>query len=401
MGTCFEDINSIITLDPEILIRHTAVLGSPGSGKTVLACNLVEQILARGIPVILVDRKGDLCSYLKDSSWNTLLENRDDELRRSSLRDSVRMALYTPGHLTGRPLSIPALPEGLNELPPGDKEPHAKFAAESLVEMMEYKHGQTFNESVAILIKGILLLNEKNNGKGLTIKSLTNMIYEEDPDLVSHVPYYSSKDFKKLAKALSTLQITKKKLLSEEGEKINITNMFDNTEKTPLTIISTKFLAEGRDLLFWVSQFLTNVSRFASKHPSNHLQGILMFDEADIYVPATSKPPTKGPMENLLKRARSAGIGLILATQSPGDFDYKCRGNITTWFIGKVTQKTDIEKMKGVLNDTNVDGTKLASQGAGNFFMAQEGKVQEIMSNMSLIKPEQLSEEEIESLAQK
>ena len=46
-----------------------------------------------------------------------------------------------------------------------------------------------------------------------------------------------------------------------------------------------------------------------------------MFDEADLYLPAQSKPATKAPMEGLLKRARAAGIGLMLATQSPGDLD--------------------------------------------------------------------------------
>ena len=52
----------------------------------------------------------------------------------------------------------------------------------------------------------------------------------------------------------------------------------------------------------------------------------------------TSKPATKEPMENLLKRARSAGLGVLLATQSPGDFDYKCRENINTWFVGKIKE---------------------------------------------------------------
>jgi hypothetical protein len=29
-------------------------------------------------------------------------------------------------------------------------------------------------------------------------------------------------------------------------------------------------------------------------------------------------------------RARSAGVGVFLATQSPGDFDYKCKENVRT-----------------------------------------------------------------------
>ena len=40
-------------------------------------------------------------------------------------------------------------------------------------------------------------------------------------------------------------------------------------------------------------------------------------------------------MEGLLKRSAVRGIGLFLATQSPGDLDYKCRDQILTWLVGR------------------------------------------------------------------
>ena len=54
-----------MTIDPGDLTRHAAFLGAPGSGKTTAALCVVEQLLLRGIPAILVDRKGDLCSYAR------------------------------------------------------------------------------------------------------------------------------------------------------------------------------------------------------------------------------------------------------------------------------------------------------------------------------------------------
>ena len=47
-----------------------------------------------------------------------------------------------------------------------------------------------------------------------------------------------------------------------------------------------------------------------------------------------------------MKRARSAGLGLMLATQSPGDLDYKSRDQITSWFIGRVREDTALRKLK-------------------------------------------------------
>ena len=78
-------------------------------------------------------------------------------------------------------------------------------------------------------------------------------------------------------------------------------------------------------LQFWVSRLLIELGRLARKRPSGTLQAVTFFDEADAYVPAMSSPPTKEPMFDLLRRARSGGIGVLLATQNPGDFDYKAR----------------------------------------------------------------------------
>jgi hypothetical protein len=51
-----------------------------------------------------------------------------------------------------------------------------------------------------------------------------------------------------------------------------------------------------------------------------------MIDEADLFMPAgASKPPSKEPLQDLLKRARAAGLGIVLASQSPADFDYRSR----------------------------------------------------------------------------
>lgn len=63
-------------------------------------------------------------------------------------------------------------------------------------------------------------------------------------------------------------------------------------------------------------------------------------------MPVTSTPPTKEPMFDLPRRSRSTGIGVLLATQNPGDLDYKARDNVNTWLLGKIAQDRAIEKMK-------------------------------------------------------
>ncbi len=48
-----------VVLTDEAANKHTLVLGTTGSGKTVTVCNIVESAIARGIPLIYIDGKGD------------------------------------------------------------------------------------------------------------------------------------------------------------------------------------------------------------------------------------------------------------------------------------------------------------------------------------------------------
>ena len=99
--------------------RHAAFLGGSGSGKTTLALTLIEQLLLRGVPAILLDRKGDLCSYANPEAWEKPTDDPGMMPYRQLLRDHMEVAVYTPGTLgnAGRPLSIAITPPGLGQLP--------------------------------------------------------------------------------------------------------------------------------------------------------------------------------------------------------------------------------------------------------------------------------------------
>src|SRR5262249_21759947 len=132
------------------------------------------------------------------------------------------------------------------------------------------------------------------------------------------------------------------------------------------------------------------------------LQAVVLFDEADLYLPAGQRQPsTKAPMEDLLKRARSAGLSVFLASQNPGDFDYKCRDNVRSWFVGRVTQSTSIDKMKPLLSEAKGGvAAKLPAQQTGEFYLLGEGtQPVAIRAERSLLATEQLPEEEIIKLA--
>lgn len=380
-------------------VRHAAFLGSSGSGKTTLALTIIENLLAFGVPVLMLDRKGDLASYARPEFW----ENDSGELKRT-LRDRVQVNVFTPGEPRGRSLLLPVVPSGLADLPANERGNSARHAATALGTMMGYRGTRTDETRLGILGKAIELVGQTIGTATPNIGHLVSVLDTEDPELVSMIGKLDTRHFRALVENLETLRLRYEHLLRDEGAVLSPELLFglggSRGGRTQLSIVSTKFLGDNAAIDFWVSRLLGELSRWASRSPCDSLQAVLFLDEADIYLPAQSKPATKEPMLDLLKRARSAGLGVFIATQSPGDLDYRCRDNIRTWFVGRVAEKTAVEKMKPLLSEcrTNVSA-KLAGAKVGEFFKLQDGEAVEFKASESLMRTAQISEDEITRLA--
>jgi DNA helicase HerA-like ATPase len=386
--------------DPSDFLRHAAFLGGTGSGKTTLALNVLEQLLMFGVHALLIDRKGDLCCYGLNSAW----ENGHDPTRKrkqQAFRESIDIAVYTPGSAVGvgRPLSIGIAPNGLDQMPSAERDQLANQSATALGGLMNYGNTPADEPRVAILGRAISLLAEQSTP--ITIDSLLSLIDSQDPLLINAIGRLDPKHFKNLVERLQTLQYRRGHLFAEGNELLNAETLFaaQPGKRARLSIINTSFLQDAG--IYWVAQLLLEIGRYTVRYPQKALQAALLFDEADMYLPAQSKPATKLPMESLLKRARSAGLSVMLATQSPGDLDYKSREQINSWFVGKITQPTAIKKLEPLFQDAKIDPSgRLAAQKVGQFFMLNGGSVFQIQSDLSLMVTQQLAQEDILAAAQ-
>ena len=389
-----------VDLNPMDLIRHAAFLGGSGSGKTTAALVIIEELLLAGIPAVLIDRKGDLSRYADPTAWTTAEPDADRGERRTRLRAALDIALFTPGNEAGRALTIPVVPDGLAQLPAADRELTAQFAAAALGGMMGYRSKSPDPKRV-ILQKAIEVL-ARTPDRPVTVKGLRLLVNDLDDALVNETDGYEEKHFKKLGQDLLTLSHQHRRLL-EGGEPLDVDALLGRhlpAGKTRLAIVNTQFLGDAGTIDFWMSQFLLAVDRWRAKNPCDGLQAVFLFDEADQYLPAVgAQPATKGPMESLLKRARSAGIGLFLATQSPGDLDYRCRDQVLTWLIGRVKEPRALEKLKPMLERRPDALDKLAAQKAGEFYLVRESDITPIRVRRNLIPTEQVPEDRILELA--
>jgi hypothetical protein len=398
-----------ITLNRNVLKRHAAVLGGSGSGKTTLALCIIEQLLLRGTPVVLIDRKGDLCSYANPDVWRAH-EGEFSERRgeREKLADSIDVAVYTPGRASGRPISITLLPNGINELPDQEQQLLANMSAAALGDMLHFKNSATHQKQSGTLSVALRILGSRFS-KEVTLADLIYLLEDEDPELTDLTQRMdpSGRIRRDLVAQLDSLRHRNAALFEAGGEPLRMDSLlgmgrYGRTDgRTRLSIIYTGFLGDNENILFWVSQFLSEALRFCQRNPNDELQAVVMFDEADLYIPANAKPATAEPLQSLLKRARSAGLGIMLATQSPGDLDYKSRDQITSWFIGRVREDTALRKLRAAFqSESGLDpGAVLPGQTVGEFHLVQEGLVRPMRAQKSLIVAEQVPFDRIEQLA--
>ena len=396
-----------ITLNKDVLKRHAAVLGGSGSGKTTLALCLIEQLLLKGIPAVLIDRKGDLCSYANPDVWRSGDSEFERRGEREKLADNIDVAVYTPGRASGRPISITLLPTGISELPEHEQQLLANLSAAALGDMLHLKNSATHQKQSGTLSVALRILGARHS-REVTLADLIHLLEDEDPELSDLTQRMdpSGKIRRDLVGQLDSLRHRNAALFEGGGEPLRMDALlglgpYARQDRTRLSIIYTGFLGDNENILFWISQFLSEALRFCQRNPNDELQAVVMFDEADLYIPANSKPATAEPLQSLLKRARSAGLGLMLATQSPGDLDYKSRDQITSWFIGRVREDTALRKLKAAFqSESGLDpAAVLPGQTVGEFHLVQEGHVRSLKAQRSLIMAEQVPFDRIEQLA--
>ncbi|MFX0150320.1 MAG: hypothetical protein ACFFAJ_06035, partial [Candidatus Hodarchaeota archaeon] len=148
-------------------------------------------------------------------------------------------------------------------------------------------------------------------------------------------------------------------------------------QKVPIIVFDLRKITDPDERNTFVAEILGEVQRWAwSKGGTSRLRAILYFDELYGFMPAGAlSPPSKTALLILLKQARAAGLGCVLATQNPGDLDYRGLSNIATWVLGRLATNQDIAKVQGAL--------KPVFEGAGG----TEEEFRNLMSQIRALKP--------------
>lgn len=392
----------LVLYDSKDLVTHGVVLGMTGSGKTGLCLAMLEEAAIDGVPVIAIDPKGDIGNALLTFPNLSPQEFRpwinEDEARRKGqsadeyaasqsalwqkglgewgqsadrikkLRETVDLAIYTPGSNSGLPVSILS---SLN-CPPAEIIDDAEAFSDRISSTVSSLLGlmgvsaDPVQSPEHILLSNIVAHCWKK-GQNLSLENLVRHI-QQPPirkigvvDLDSFMPEAKRTP---LAMKLNNLVASPGFSTWLEGEPLDIQRMYYTAEGKPrVTIFCIAHLSDT-ERMFFVSLLLNQLLGWMRmQQGTTSLRAIFYMDEIFGYLPPTAMPPSKKPMMILLKQARAFGLGILLATQNPADLDYKALANIGTWWLGRLqTERDKMRVLDGLEGAANTAGGKFDRQ---------------------------------------
>jgi len=295
--------NAFVKVPLKTLNRHGLIAGATGTGKTKSLQVMAENLSEKGIPVLLMDIKGDLSGLAQPSPGHVKIDERHEAI--------------------GLPFEA------------------KKFPVEALTisEQKGVRLRATVSEFGPVLLSRILDLSEAQSG-------IVSIIFKYCDD--NKLPLLDLKDFRKvlqfsteegkeeiqseygLISKASTGAILRKivEIDQQGGDLFFGERSFDvkdlvRTDENDKGIISILRLTDIQDKPKLFSTFMLQLlaevyATFPEQGDSGKPELVIFIDEAHLIFKEASKALIS-QIESIVKLIRSKGIGLIFVTQNPKD----------------------------------------------------------------------------------
>ncbi|WP_272149422.1 helicase HerA-like domain-containing protein [Tenacibaculum aiptasiae] len=295
--------NALVNIPLKTLNRHGLIAGATGTGKTKTLQILAENMSEKGIPVLLMDVKGDLSGLAQPSPGHVKIDERHEKIG-------------IPFNATKFPIEIL-----------------------SISEQEGVRLRATVSEFGPVLLSRILDLTETQSG-------IVAIIFKYCDD--NQLPLLDLKDFKKILQFItnegkkeiqeeygristaSTGAILRKIVEIEQqggnlffGEKSFDIDDLTRIDENGRGVISVLRLTDIQDRPKLFSTFMLQLlaevyETFPEQGDSGRPELVIFIDEAHLVFDEASKA-LLSQIESIVKLIRSKGVGLYFVTQNPKD----------------------------------------------------------------------------------
>jgi hypothetical protein len=386
--------DDLVLYDAKDLTTHAVIIGMTGSGKTGLGIGILEEAALDRIPVIAIDPKGDMGNLLltfprlaagdfrpwineraasdkgqtpdeyaaaQAALWKKGLGDWGQTGKRiKQLRETVDMAIYTPGSNAGLPVSVLhsfGAPEAALVDDVDLYRERIQATATGILTLLGIDADPVASREHILVSR--LLDHAWQQGQDLDIAGLIAAIQEPPFTQIGVMgvdAFFPARDRFALAMRLNNLLAAPGFEAWMQGTPLNAQSLLHTADGKPRVSIMSIAHLDDASRMFFVSMLLNEIISWMRAQPGTpSLRAILYMDEIFGFMPPVANPPSKALFLTLLKQARAYGLGLVLATQNPVDLDYKGLSNTGTWFIGRLQTERDKARV--------MEGLEGASQG--------------------------------------
>jgi hypothetical protein len=365
-------------------VTHGVVVGMTGSGKTGLLIIQIEEALRAGIPVLVIDVKGDMPNLLlrfPQLSAETLLpwaenhaatDTRSEHERAQALAEAHRKGLLnwditesavaeyatktsvrviTPGSSAGELLHVLSSLERRSERWDTDPE-SARAALSAAVSLLLRLLGRDADpaKSREHVLLSVLAERRLTAKQPADLAALLDDLAEPPIAQIGALEldeFLPKNERRQLAAALNTLLASPTFASWRQGATLDIGSWLTPKDgRTPAVVVSVAHLDDEERALVLGVLLEEVLSWVRSLRGSQRLRALVVFDEVYGFLPPhPQNPPTKRPLVALMKQARAYGVGVLLATQNPMDLDYRALSNAGLWCIGRLQTDADRERV--------------------------------------------------------
>jgi hypothetical protein len=165
---------------------------------------------------------------------------------------------------------------------------------------------------------------------------------------------FPEKDRIALAVQLNNLLASPSNAIWMKGQPLDFQTMLYTDEGQPTVCIFHLAHLDNHLQLSTAAVIMSRLTDWMHQQAGmSNLHALLYINEIYGFIPPVANPPTRNPLDRLLKEGRAFGVGLLMATADPGDLNYRALSNAGTWFLGKLRVDSGHSRMRDILEGIN------------------------------------------------